>query len=346
MRSILLLTFLFILIFSTSCIYQQAEGEGFSTNSAPSEDARNPSIEDGIATDDAPDESPNESDLTTINSEPGSGFHVLDGRLFLLRIAGFSWLLNNSGTAESELAVVSQAGFLPFWVRDPFTGDPVEILRDNAPIGTQIAYINIPGSGWDLSYMGSGSIGEPNAEPVYFESSQQLVERYWTWTNMRIDDSNFAGQVSEDDWDVLIWSLVESCQWIMDTYLLEHGTLPTTIDELLDDKYFINEDFITRVKELIEDDRYAPFELGVLPDRGMMYFEYSRRNALDASYAWKFDMSKGFYDLSDRDRKLAYSIPESGLRITLLSTDMFTNPDDWLSPDDRVALSQFYNTDQ
>ena len=76
-----------------------------------------------------------------------SGQLALNSRTAMLQIASISWLLNNSGISETELAKVSEKGFLPFWIRGPITGNPIRIKREQTPSGHEIAYWPVPGTG-------------------------------------------------------------------------------------------------------------------------------------------------------------------------------------------------------
>jgi hypothetical protein len=62
-------------------------------------------------------------------------------------------------------------------------------------------------------------------------------------------------------------------------YFIDHGTVPTTVDELLNSAWEVNSDAAARLP-IINENESGWFYLGVIPESGLMYVEYCLADSL------------------------------------------------------------------
>jgi hypothetical protein len=274
---------------------------------------------------------------------------ALQNRIFFLRHANLCWLIGHHGISEPDLATVSRAGFLPFWPRDPYSGDLIQILRERDPTGSQIAYYPAGDVGWDYHIVPMRYISDPAAQSVLMESSNGVTRDYLESTRRMATDSEPAEDSSNDDWDLMIWTFIQMSKWPVEPFVKANNRVPVTLSEVLDHHYVLNQDFLDRARELIDSGAYAAFEFGAIPEMDMLYFDYEMRGAPARPIAVKYRITGSGYDLSDPRRVITYGlevVPETANRVVILSIDMIlADPDTWLPAEDRAPLSAFYHPD-
>jgi len=257
--------------------------------------------------------------------------------------------MTHDGIAEADLTKVSGAGFLPYWPRDPLSVRLIEILRDGEPTGSQVAYVPVEGVGWDFRLVSPLSVASPDAESYWVESGRGVSNHYQDLVYRASTDPEFGEVTSFDDWDVLIWSFIELTKLLMDPFVEAHNRVPSSLSELLDGHYVVNEDFLDGARELVQAGHFAPFEFGAIPELDMVYFDYEKREAANRPIAVKYVIGAAGYDVTDPLRAIPYRlemVSEDASRVVLLSIDMIlADPDTWLPPEDRAPLSAFYHPD-
>ena len=271
-------------------------------------------------------------------------YRALRARPDLLRNAVSGWLLKNDGLEEDvALSDVSEAGFFPFWMRDPLTGEPVRILREGDPTGTEISYWPDQDRGWNFTLIWPGEVASASATADFLEAANLSASLLGMTREKRMEGGDDAGAFSQADWDVMMWGLGQALQVILDTYVPEHGSLPNSFHDLLSGRYFINEDFLTRAAELIKAGQSARYECGVIPAENMLYFDFVRTNGYGAPHSWQYQLGPDGYELDTLDLRRLGAVPQDAERIVLLTDEMLADPDSWLPSEDRVTLSEFYN---
>ncbi len=266
----------------------------------------------------------------------GSGGLALNARIILLNIASTSWLLNNFGMAERELAKVSAKGLLPFWVRDPLTEDPVRILLEQLTSDNEIAYWLVPGAGWDFSV---------GADPKRIENSSSQFNTYIHWASNPELSAEASNEPLLTDWGIMTWTFREFCNWIMETYLNDHNSMPSNLSEFLGPHYFLNEDFLIRTGNFIDGNSDISFEFGVLLNMNVIYFEYSRSDGSIKSEVFKYEIGVDGYNQSDPERMHIIpgsNLPETAIRVPFLTKDMIINYESRLPEGSFEPLSAFY----
>jgi hypothetical protein len=269
---------------------------------------------------------------------------ALERRTGFMVVAMQTWLMNqNQIQGLITMKDISSKGFFPLWIIDPVNKNPIQIIQGTAPHLTQVSYYPIEDKGWDLSMISPRMVTDPNAAPIYNDSFKSLFS---DWAEVKKNVSpEAASHISSNDWDDMIWAFKQECEYIMDSYVKDHGKVPTSFHEMLDGRYFINEDFINRAAYLISQGASKDFEMGIIIDnkgRNFFYTNFMLDNGIKTEMAWYYRIGPNGYDLTDPARKTPVKTPNFGNRTVYVSNSTIGDADAWLKASDHKALSEFF----
>jgi hypothetical protein len=129
---------------------------------------------------------------------------------------------------------------------------------------------------------------------------------------------------------------------IMDSYLTDHTTRPSTFSALLDHRYFVNDDCIARAAALIQAGQCGDFEMSVDPGKMVLNIDFTRMNGVPSNTSYVYEIGLNGYDMSTSEHRRQVIDEGSGTRIVLVNKTMLSNPDSWLGAEDHKPLSSFY----
>ncbi len=270
---------------------------------------------------------------------------ALLNRAVLLNMACACWSFGHDGDFSGmDLPKVSEAGYLPYWVIDPLTEKPIEILREKNPSGTQVTLSPVGDGSWDYTLVSPPMVDDPDAAAETLAGSEFM----YSWQDFVSDaaaNPETADLIPGTEWDIIRWGLMQSLPILMDAYLMEHNAMPGSISDLLDGRFIIDEDFLICAKELFLNGDVANFEIGVIPSYNTLYFEYATAGGENKTVGTVYEIGPDGYDITDQGRSKMVGTLRDGERIVLLSDEMIVDWENSIPDECRAPLSQFYTAD-
>jgi hypothetical protein len=267
---------------------------------------------------------------------------AMHARTSLLWKANLGWMISHGGSGQSELTVVSQAGFLPFWVKDPKNGGLIQIKTSaDAVTGTSIAYLPDESGVWDFSSIPIGKIGDPDAEPSTYYSASDTYE-LWSHLAETGDNPDLENAVPEGVNEAIIWVLEQDLSTIMDSCAMALDKVPTNCEEFLHGRYVFNQDFLDKIIGLAEANELVDFQIGSNSDKDIVYLSYQLSGSEKMTRAWKYLFVEDGYDVTSLTRRLPAAT--DGLSGTaILDLEMILDYQNSLPSELYASTEQFYS---
>jgi hypothetical protein len=270
--------------------------------------------------------------------------HVYNSRSNLLFLAAFQWSKLGLGLDSVNIIEVSDKGLFPFWIIDPKTNNPVRILNSGNPTGSDVALIpemkalSCKLNSMNFSQNGNSYVVDNYAKIMAGYDSlpiEQLIE-----LNHRTVD------FPPTEWGNMMDGVHRQIQGMVPLYVAANQSMPLSLENLLGECYFINQDFLENASSLIASGEFSFFECGVIPEQNVLYFDFERLEPMGFPNSIQYIIGDDGFDLFDRQR-IIETIPSDGLnlvgdKVILISDEMLANPDENFDESVIRPLSDFY----
>jgi hypothetical protein len=287
-------------------------------------------------------------DLTRMgNNGSWSPSLVYSSRNAFLTRAAYQWKQLGNDLEGMTLYDASSHGLLPFWLVDPNTANPVRILNEGSPSGSDVVLKPELG-GLGCTMIHRDQVGKANVDPIVVDNISWFEEGL---SGVPIEDQIALelrrAEFPPTNWGIMMDGFIYNVQEIFLPYLIKYENLPSSLEELLDNTYFLNQGFIDYAQSLISSGQSAYFEFGIMPEEHALYFDFEPMEGMWVPFMvqYQFTESGDMVPRSADQQLYPNGVPEEAYRIIFLSDQMLSDPEQKIDSELIRPLSDFYITE-